>query len=211
VIHDSYEIQNSTFLKFSAMMRTLLLLVPLLVAVQSEGECDGVKEDFNQCTRKAHETYITAMKPVSDGRPNYRHVCIFSSCGERVSDGRPNYRARKTCNYMMEAIEGCGNKLMQHGCKSEEEVIAMKDFQLGKVLEVIKSSIAEWDSCKCPPMKAHIDRMKAKDGYEVKGCSPHYAIVREEFHEPETTSQFMDLDFAFIAFRPRILQALCLF
>jgi len=160
------------------MMRTLLLLVPLLVAVQSEGECNGVKEETNQCARQAHKTYITAMR--------------------RGDDGRPNFRARKACNYMMEAVEDCGNKLMQHGCNSEEEVIAMKDFRLGKVLEVIKSSIAEWDSCKCPPMKAHIDRMKARDGYELTSCSPDYAVVREEFHEPEMTSQFMDLDFAFI-------------
>jgi len=160
------------------MMRTLLLLVPLLVAVQSEGECNGVKEETNQCARQAHKTYITAMR--------------------RGDDGRPNFRARKACNYMMEAVEDCGNKLMQHGCNSEEEVTAMKDAQLEKVLENIKSSIDEWDSCKCPPTKAHIDRLKARDGNEVKGCSPSYAIVREEFHEIELTSQFMDLDFAFI-------------
>jgi len=160
------------------MMRTLLLLVPLLVAVQSEGECNGVKEDFNQCTRQAHKTYITAMK--------------------RVSDGRPNYVERKSCNYLMEAIEVCGNKLLQHGCNSEEAVMGMKDNQLGKILEPIGSSLADWDSCKCPPMKAYIDRMKARDGYELTSCSSDYAVVREEFHEPEMTSQFMDLDFAFI-------------
>jgi len=161
-------------------MRTLLLLVPLLVAVQSEGECNGVKEDFNQCTRQAHKTYITAMKRLRQG------------------DGRPNFVARKTCNYMMEAIEDCGNVLMQHGCNSEEAVLAMKDAKLGRVLGNIKSTIADWDSCKCPPMKAHIDRMKAKEGATVKDCPPEYAVVSGEFHEPGFTSQFMDLDFAFI-------------
>jgi len=75
---------------------------------------------------------------------------------------------------------------MQHGCNSEEAATAMKDFKLGRVLEDIKSRMTEWDSCKCPPIKAHVDRMKAKEGAAVKGCSPSYA------------SQFMDLDFAFI-------------
>jgi len=95
-------------------------------------------------------------------------------------------------------FQACGNKLLQHGCNSEEAVTGMKDNQLGRVLERIGSTLADWDSCKCPPMKAHIDRMKTKEGAAVKGCSPSSAIVREEFHEPESTSQFMDLDFAFI-------------
>merc|ERR1712037_700588 len=72
-----------------------------------------------------------------------------------------NYRARKTCNFLTEAIDVCGNKLLQHGCHSEEEVTTMKDTQLSRVLENIGQSVADFDSCKCPAAKAHIDRMRA--------------------------------------------------
>merc|ERR1712181_37216 len=113
-------------------------------------------------------------------------------------DQRRVHGARKTCNYMVEAIEDCGNVLMQHGCIAEERVMANKDAQLGRVLGNIESSIADWDSCECPPIKAHIDRMKAKEGATVRDCPPDYAIVSEEFQQSEFTSQFMDLDFAFI-------------
>ena len=46
------EFRFNFFGNFPEMMRTLLLLVPLLVVVQSEGECNGVEEDFNQCAQQ---------------------------------------------------------------------------------------------------------------------------------------------------------------
>ena len=43
--------------------------------------------------------------------------------------------------------------------------------------------------------RAHIDRMKAKEGLEVEEeCPPEFAVV----HEVESTSEFFDLDFGFI-------------
>ena len=50
ILHHCYKVPNSTFYKFSAMMRTLLLLVPLLGAVRSDGECNGVRKEYDQCT-----------------------------------------------------------------------------------------------------------------------------------------------------------------
>jgi len=58
--------------------------------------------------------------------------------------------------------------LMNHECNSEEEVTAQKDEQLKRVLEQLNSSIAEWDSCKCPTVKAHIDRVKKAEGVETE-------------------------------------------
>ena len=29
----------------------------------------------------------------------------------------------------------------------------MKDRQMHSILKQVKSSVAEWDSCKCPPIK----------------------------------------------------------
>ena len=33
------------------------------------------------------------------------------------------------------------------------KVIGMKDMQMRSILKMVKSSVAEWDSCKCPPIK----------------------------------------------------------
>ena len=33
------------------------------------------------------------------------------------------------------------------------KVIAMKDMQMRSILKMVKLSVAEWDSCKCPPIK----------------------------------------------------------
>jgi len=157
-------------------MRSLLFLLPLLVVVRSEGNvCADVRKEFNECHNQAHQTYYTAVK-----------------LGD---DGRPNWSARKACNYLTEAMEVCGNKLMQHDCNSEEAVTQMKDQQLSQALRNLKSSIADWDSCKCPPVKAHIDRMKAKEGLDVEEeCPPEFAVI----HAVQSTSEFIDLDFGFI-------------
>jgi len=48
----------------------------------------------------------------------------------------------------------------------------MKDGQLSKILENIKSSVADFDSCKCPAVKAHVDRNKAAEGANVVSECP---------------------------------------
>jgi len=44
----------------------------------------------------------------------------------------------------------------------------MKDDQIKKILTQLDSSVAEWDSCKCPTVKAHIDRLKKAEGVETE-------------------------------------------
>jgi len=66
-------------------MRCLVLLLPLLVGIVQADQCADVKNTFNQCTRNAHQEYVDAMK--------------------KGDDGRPAFRARKTCNYLVAAIE----------------------------------------------------------------------------------------------------------
>ena len=67
-------------------------------------------------------------------------------------DGRPDWLARKTCNYMISAIDHCSNLLLGK-CYTAEEVNEMKDAQLGAILDQLKSSIDTWDSKKCPPVR----------------------------------------------------------
>jgi len=80
--------------------------------------------------------------------------------------------ARKSCNYVTAAVEECGNELIGD-CYSEEEVTRKKDAQLDGKLEQLSESISEWDSDKCPVIKAHLVRTNkapviAKDATEKK-------------------------------------------
>jgi len=130
-----------------------VVLLPLLVGlvhnVQAD-QCNDVKKEFNQCTKTAHQTYLDALRA--------------------KEDGRPFYRARKTCDYLSDAVETCGNKLMQHDCNSEKNVNAMKAAQISKVLENLGESVANFDSCKCPPVKYHMDRVKLAQGVALTEC-----------------------------------------
>jgi len=140
-------------------MRCLLILLPLLVVgVYSDDNCKSVRADFQACTQQAYATYSAAYRG--------------------GGDGRDSFSARKTCNYMTDALEVCPEKLRKDGCFSDEEVLAMKDRQMHSILKQVKSSVAEWDSCKCPPIKAHLDRMKAKAGAKVAEECP--APVQEQ-------------------------------
>merc|ERR1712243_453797 len=51
-------------------------------------------------------------------------------------------------------------------CMTEEEVNEMKDHQLKGILEQLSATINEWDSQKCPAMKAHLDRTNAAEEEE---------------------------------------------
>merc|ERR1719268_682991 len=74
-------------------------------------------------------------------------------------DGRPDWVARKTCNYLTGSIEDCGNKLVESGCVSQEEVDRMKDNQMAASLQQVKDNVQSWDSTKCPPVKSYLQRM----------------------------------------------------
>jgi len=109
-------------------------------------DCGKVTNDFNQCTKRAFEDYKKAF-----------------NAGD---DGRPDWLARKSCNYMAEAIEDCGDMLVGK-CNTCEEVTKMKDEQIRRVLKNVKSSVKEWDSNKCPATKAHMERMLALEKGEI--------------------------------------------
>merc|ERR1719244_2019839 len=140
-------------------MRTMLPLLFFLlsffgVTKAANEECDKVRAEFDQCAKKAYEDYKKAF--------------------HAGDDGRPDWMARKSCNYMTAAVEGCGDKLVGE-CNTCKEVTAMKDEQLKKVLKNVKSSVKEWDTNKCPATKAHMERMKTLEKgetIEVKCKSP---------------------------------------
>jgi len=92
---------------------------------------------FEACTREAYETF---NKKIQAG-----------------PDGRPDWLARKSCNYMTEAVDECGNMLVGT-CNTEEEVLVMKDYQYEGILNQLATKVKEWDSEKCPAVKAYVER-----------------------------------------------------
>merc|ERR1712228_973098 len=62
-----------------------------------------------------------------------------------------------SCNYMTSAVEDCGNMLMKDGCNTQEEVNEMKDHQMEGILHQLQQSVEEWDTDKCPVVKAHVE------------------------------------------------------
>merc|ERR1719356_526970 len=131
------------------MRSTLPLLVFLLsffAATKAAEDCEKVRAEFDECAQKAYEDYKNAF--------------------QAGDDGRPDWMARKSCNYMTAAVEECGDKLVG-ACNTCEEVTVMKDEQLKKVLQNVKSSVKEWDTNKCPATKAHMERVKALEKGET--------------------------------------------
>merc|ERR1711875_175398 len=121
----------------------ILLLLPHIISgkhlhqVEKRDVCQERESEREECNKRAYKTY---MKSVLAG-----------------DDGRPHWLARKTCNYMTAAVEECTKTLIGH-CNSEEDVTSMKDYQFQGILNQLASTVNEWDSAKCPAVKAHVDR-----------------------------------------------------
>merc|ERR1712212_1316699 len=131
--------------------------------------CEEIRDEVQNCQTGAYEDYKTAI-----------------SAGE---DGRPDWMARKSCNYITATIEECTNQLVGD-CASEEEVNDMKDGQLEGLLEQLSDTIEEWDSEKCPAIKAYMDRNPVEDEEETQeevAASVDTAAQEKEEEEEEET------------------------
>merc|ERR1711970_1486225 len=106
-------------------------------------ECREAEADFGVCTKKAYDNYLNAFAKGDDGT-------------------KPDWEARKSCTYLTESVDACGDKLVGV-CGSQEEVNKQKDEQLKVALVQIRQKVANWDSDKCPAMKAHEDRLRAAE------------------------------------------------
>merc|ERR1711936_1115776 len=127
--------------------------------------CQEVVKKHSACTAKAHEEYKNFF--------------------EKGDDGRPDWLARKTCNYMTESVEVCADLLSD--CYSEEELTDQKDSTLKGVREHITINIDEWDSEKCPPVKAYLDRQKT-DETEVDKVEDETVVEEGENKDGENTN-----------------------
>merc|ERR1711942_393618 len=135
--------------------------------------CDDKNEELEACRLGAYEEYKEAF-----------------AAGD---DGRPDWLARKSCNYITKTIEECSEGMVGE-CMTEEEVNEMKDHQLKGILEQLSATINEWDSQKCPAMKAHLDRTNAAEEEEetpeeVAASVDSAAQEKEEEKEEENEEE----------------------
>merc|ERR1711872_281679 len=126
------------------IMRVLTILsviVGLIAGVIGDGgeDCKTKTAEFEACKKQAYATYKEAIA--------------------RGNDKRPDWMARKSCNYITDSIDKCGNILV--GCQTQAEVDQEKDKQLKDSLAQVKEHVPAWDSTKCPAVKAHEERVKA--------------------------------------------------
>merc|ERR1711970_320393 len=106
-------------------------------------ECTEATADMDVCTKQAYDNYKKAFEKGDDKQ-------------------KPDWLARKSCTYLTESVETCGDKLVGV-CGSKEDVEKQKDEQLKVALVQVKEKVPNWDSDKCPAMKAHEDRLRAAE------------------------------------------------
>merc|ERR1712212_1191172 len=173
-------ILSAVYLSPGAMARLCLLALLVLSTIFNNSSantlraerdaCEEIRDEVQNCQTGAYQEYRTAI-----------------TAGE---DGRPDWMARKSCNYITATIEECTNQLVGD-CASEEEVNDMKDGQLEGLLEQLSDTIEEWDSEKCPAIKAYMDRNPVEDEEEtqeeVAASVDTAAQEKEEEEEEEET------------------------
>merc|ERR1712055_810058 len=148
-------ILSAVYLSPGAMARLCLLALFVLSTFSNNSSANTLRverdaweektKEFETCRVGAHEEYAAAI--------------------HAGDDGRPDWFARKACNYITGAVEECAEGLVGE-CNTEDEVNNMKDEQIEGILEQLSKSIKEWDSEKCPPIKAYLERKSAAEDVE---------------------------------------------
>merc|ERR1712042_222768 len=138
----SQKLHNTPGIRHIMRVLTILLVtVGLIAGVIGDEmvECNKKSAEAEACRTQAYATFKEAI--------------------ERGTDKRPDWMARKSCNYLTDIIDKCGNILV--GCKTQAEVDQEKDRQLKENLANVKEKLLTWDSTKCTAIKAHEERVKA--------------------------------------------------
>jgi len=171
-------ILSAVYLSPGAMARLCLLALFVLSTFSNNSSANTLRVERDACEEKQEEV----QKCQTDA---YNEYTTAIAAGD---DGRPDWRARKSCNYITASIEECTNQLVGD-CATEEEVIDMKDGQMKGLLEQLSATIQEWDSEKCPAIKAYLDRNPAAEdensGEEVAASVDTAAQEKEEEEEEE--------------------------
>jgi len=129
------------------MMARLVHLILVSLALHSEmSEAGPISTDKKICENEIYKCNLNAYK-------DYRKAV------DAGDDGRPDWKARKTCNYVTAAIEDCSAFL--YDCYSVDEVETLKNEQFKNILNSLERiGITDWDSNKCPSVKAYLDKLR---------------------------------------------------
>merc|ERR1711942_263877 len=138
-----------------AMARLCLLALLVLSTLTTNSSANTLRVERDACDDKTEELEACRLGAYEEYKEAF-------AAGD---DGRPDWLARKSCNYMTKTIEECSEGMVGE-CMTEEEVNEMKDHQLQGILGQLSATINEWDSQKCPAMKAHLDRTNAAEDEE---------------------------------------------
>merc|ERR1711862_85502 len=99
-----------------------------------------IGDDMVECNKKSAEAEACRTQAYAS----------FKEAIGRGTDKRLDWMARKSCNYLTDIIDKCGNILV--GCKTQAEVDQEKDEQLKDSLAHVEKNVPNWDSTKCPPI-----------------------------------------------------------
>merc|ERR1712106_799460 len=132
----------------ATMMRLCLLALVALSVFSDSPEGSTIRIERDACA----ELEVELQTCVANAYEEYKEKFTAGD------DGRPDWMARKTCNYMTASVEDCGNAMIGE-CNTEEEINDIKDQQLSSVLEQLQINVEEWDTDKCPAVKAHKERV----------------------------------------------------
>merc|ERR1712179_445150 len=171
-------ILSAVYLSPGAMARLCLLALFVLSTFSNNSSANTLRVERDACEEKQEEV----QKCQADA---YQEYMAAFKAGD---DGRPDWMARKSCNYITATIEECTNQLVGD-CATEEDVIDMKDGQMGGILEQLSDTIQEWDSEKCPAIKAYLERnpaAEAEDTQEEVAASVDTAAQEKEEEDEET-------------------------
>jgi len=138
----SQKLYNTPGIRHIMRVFTILLVTVGVIA-------GVIGDDMVECNKKSAEAEACRTQAYA----------TFKEAIGRGTDKRPDWMARKSCNYLTDIIDKCGNLLV--GCKTQAEVDQEKDEQLKENLANVKEKLLTWDSTKCPAIKAHEERVKA--------------------------------------------------
>merc|ERR1712025_1037193 len=150
-----FSILSAVCMSPGAMARLCLLAVLFLSTFTTNSSANTLRVERDACDDKTEELEACRLGAYEEYKEAF-------AAGD---DGRPDWLARKSCNYMTKTIEECSEGMVGE-CMTEEEVNEMKDHQLKGILEQLSATINEWDTQKCPAMKAHLDRTNTAEDEE---------------------------------------------
>merc|ERR1712002_1370382 len=107
------------------VLTILLVTVGLIAGV--------IGDDMVECTKKSAEAEACRAQAYA----------TFKEAITRGNDKRPDWMARKSCNYLTDIIDKCGNILV--GCQTQAEVDKEKDEQLKDSVAQVEKNVSNWD------------------------------------------------------------------